>query len=658
MEFDPLCVRFPSFPYPYFEAEPENRFWKKFKKIHTKADGSCMFQALSIGYFDDKKYWKKHVKKNILAKLSTLSETALCTVYGLREKQEMLQKHAEVVHILQTDTAWGILDHLNLFERFFNTAIWTWSKDGNMFKVTRKPQINNNDTLPKFIHLLHEGGAYFLDNNHYSAILPNSNYVGKIRKHASVASYSIQEEDQGIDIISCGSDEISCGSDVEGVEEKGTNDPPLSTDMLLMHERKITEELENGNEAEISDDSFFHSQLSSGSSRPSNGAFQESLVQLDVISSLSTVLGKRGFCCDQKCLEIHVPSSGPFVLLSSIMSNPLDVILQCRQHTKTLSQKDRSDFVEVSYKNGLVREDGLDKKAKTHFKMFILLENGTRFPVCSKTFDFCYGITVSMSFRIRKRLKEEGISSLGKRKISQFITKVGKEDPESTILDDEGHRISAFIRIYCEARGEKMPNVHEIRISFPKRLVYEAYIVQKKDMFMKEKVDERKFYKIWNLQCADIRKSRWKGEFAICNDCKKSAQVDANPYASSELKKKNKIYICRHLRAVEKMRDGYALRRQKSIHYPSTFMSIIIDACDSNTTTLPNIKAMSKSEDKYREYLLKHKVMGVRVHALRKRDYLFMAPPFLGKGVGSNLTIEALSKTLLYEEALRLEQGA
>jgi hypothetical protein len=35
-----------------------------------------------------------------------------------------------------------------------------------------------------------------------------------------------------------------------------------------------------------------------------------------------------------------------------------------------------------------------------------------------------------------------------------------------------------------------------------------------------------------------------------------------------------------------------------------------------------------------------------------------MAPPFLGKGVGSNLTIEALSKTLLYEEALRLEQGA
>lgn len=646
VEFDPTCARFESFPYPYFEKEPAGRFWKKFKKFETSADGNCMFQALSIGYFDNKKYWKKHVKNAMLEKILRFSFLELSRLYGLKSEQEVNEKHSKVIAVLSTDNFWGFLDHLALFEKCFNAAVWTWVQKDGLFQVHRKPQVDNNATLPKFLHLLHEGGDREDNCTHWSLLKPNVDFIEGTQRSSSQGFF---DEDEMLSI----SDGLSdlCEEDFETLMDETDHFRNSDADIL-------TEELLQQNILDLSvNDSFFTPTETSISSRPSNLQFQRNLTMLDLLELLSTKLGTAGVCCERNCLELFRYENNGFQIKSSFTSTPLESITKCRNFTKQLSQKDRSEFVENSYKAGFQR---CVKDPKKHtFSMFVLMENDERVQVCRKTFDLCYGITHSMSARTRRRIAEDGIGSVGKRKMLSFVKATGDEEPESTSVGFLGYEICAFIRSFCEGRGERMPHSEETRISFPKRLVFEAFRNQRKKMYGSdaEGVDESKFYKIWNSYCADITKTRWKGDFAVCDVCKKSAQVDVNPYSSSEVRRNNKTSLRRHLKSVELMRHSYAYRRQKAIDYPSTYMSIIIDGCDSNTTTLPNIKTMSKTEDKYREHVLKHKVMGVRVHALRKRDYMYMAPPFLGKAVGSNYTIECLLKTLLYEEELRLQQG-
>lgn len=646
IEYNPLVNTFPSFPYPYFEREPEHRFWQKFERVETNPDGSCMFQALSLGYHDKKKYWRND-KARICQWLLNLNKDELAVVYGIKSPEELVQKHTSVRAVLEDDRAWGTLDHLNLYERFFNCAIWTWTEAEDGFVIHRKPQVDNNKFKPKFINLLHEKYGNSRTCNHYVFLKPNTVYSFPTRRCGTVCSeVEIFVEESDVDV---GTQEEVLDL-LENVSDVPDNDsfavfpdlPALAKDFqaeppsdLVSYETQNTS--------------------STSTSRPSNEMFQASLTGCDMLEAVSAHLGVKGFCCPSKCLNLVKALQGPFVLQSSISNAPVELITYSRQYTRTLNQGGRSDFVEKSYKNGFEKCEG--ENEKPNFKMFVHRDNNVRLPVCWKAFDFFYGVSKSMSFRTRKRISEEGLGATRKRKASAFVTEATSKDPESRHLTEEGYEITAFIRVYCESRGDKMPHSEEIRICFSKVYVLKAYQQQLQEKGKSGKVDEKKFYWLWNTYCADIRKARWKGDFAICDVCKACVQKESNPYTSEKEKIENKVSLCRHLRSVELMRHAYAIRRQKAMSFPSTFMSIIIDGCDSNTTTLPNIKLMSKSEEKYRDSLLKHKVMGVRVHAKRKRDYLYMAPPFLGSKVGSNFTIEALAKTLVYEEKLREEAG-
>lgn len=652
IEFDPSITTFPSFPYPFFERETPERFFFKLHREETDKDGNCMFQALSLGFYEKKKHWRT-LKKKMLNYVQGLNNIEVEKLFGnhiaCRKSVCMCTCAQCVIDVLKTEGKWGFLDHFTVFEKAYNAAVWTWTKKGDTYQVHRRPQIDNNTMVPKFIHLLHEGGESEENNNHWTHLRRNTMYAGKIKRLAADLSSHEQCPPTVLETTDDEEDDIEIEIEEDLHEEDTVPIQRLTRENVEFHDHLQHVQTEN------LEDSFTSSQQSTNSShRPSNKEYQDRLMQVDFLQMLSTELGSRGTCCAGNCFQIRRNDDGYFSLQSDVFERPIEELLHCRQWCKKLSQKDRSTFAENMYRNGMEKSG---KAEKYNFNLFVLLENETRPKVCMKSFNICYGISKSMSLRIRKRLNNEGLGSVTKKQIDHFVSTVGRETPESTHLSMEGCEIIAFIRDFCEGRGEMMPHLDQVRISFPKNIVYQAYVEQNKKMGKTKIPDKGYFYRLWNEYCADITKCRWKGDFAICDVCKKCAQVDANPYNTQEIKRNNKHYMRRHLKTCEMGRLAYAYRRQLAIAHPSTYLSIIIDGCDSNMTTLPNIKTMSKGEDKYRQYLLKHRVMGVRVHGLRKRDYLYMAPPFLGKAVGSNYTIEALARTLIREEDLRLSTG-
>jgi hypothetical protein len=82
---------------------------------------------------------------------------------------------------------------------------------------------------------------------------------------------------------------------------------------------------------------------------------------------------------------------------------------------------------------------------------------------------------------------------------------------------------------------------------------------------------------------------------------------------------------------------------------------MIIDGSDSSNTYLPNMSRVSKTEASLcQSAVIKHKLMGVRVHAWDKRDYVYLAPPWAGGITNSNYTIECIARTLSHEADLRM----
>jgi hypothetical protein len=165
------------------------------------------------------------------------------------------------------------------------------------------------------------------------------------------------------------------------------------------------------------------------------------------------------------------------------------------------------------------------------------------------------------------------------------------------------------------------------------------------------------FYVLWREYCGNVVSSRKKKGFAICHTCKQHTAIDCDPTLSNEAKRENRESMAAHLKDVELSKLDYYERQQLASDFPNNFLSGIIDACECDTTGLPNIKVFSKKEDKYKECLLPCKMFGFRIHGYRKRDYMFLMPPFVGTEGGTNMTLEVLFRTLKMEEAHYKENG-
>lgn len=230
------------------------------------------------------------------------------------------------------------------------------------------------------------------------------------------------------------------------------------------------------------------------------------------------------------------------------------------------------------------------------------------------------------------------------------------EDSSTRQLTHDEHECVAFIRGFCEGNGEKMPHKTETRISFRKRHVFHEYR-QQCEASNRSTFGKSKFYQLWSEHCADITTARWKGDFAICDKCKEFSQTTSNPLLTERERADARRRQQEHLTTILQCKKGYYARQYKAADREEQYMSVILDACDANTTLLPNIASRSKSEQSHGAAFLKHKLMAARVHGRRNRDYLYLMPPFAAKTVGCNLTLEALVRTLNFEADRRIQQN-
>lgn len=215
-----------------------------------------------------------------------------------------------------------------------------------------------------------------------------------------------------------------------------------------------------------------------------------------------------------------------------------------------------------------------------------------RADVCEKCFTFVYGVSERMNRRFKADIRDSGGEAIHPSVLKRIIHSISEESPETKMLSDSEYHAVAFIREFCERLGESMPHTAQevIRISFPRKHVYEAYCNILEDANASAAINSQRragrplsdsiFYRLWNDHCAHIELARWKGDFAICDECKRFAQKEASPHLSESEKKQNRVDFKRHLKTVQTCRMGYYDRQMKAIVHPNTYLSMIIDGCD------------------------------------------------------------------------------
>jgi len=677
---------------PDFFPVPEDNFQRKFSITEIAGDGNCLFRALSMGVWQKQGRWK-HLKDQLykyaenawnlkkdhtevgqaeVPLLSTLSKK--WTRFWSNEDRE------EALTALKTDNAWGGYIHILLFESHYNYGVYVWLIPGtdipkesplhplsdermNNYTVYSKPSVSHS--LRKgFLHLLWDGIS------HYSFLSPNITLESEQRERGTLSHVHTS-----LDLITPNKKEYSDCADWDDPPY----DPHMEDDSLYempTPDSKLWVESSQG--TDISFVPSISSRISTP--RPSNYQWRKMTTSYNLFDECDKFLGKnRTNCCTENCVYLSETNADVDIstFLSEKFENPREVLDYCRNMIGQLSQSDRSKWLHDRLKDGL-RHNEKDGKIRWIYIVSFRTQSGKYFrtEVCQSAFRMLYAIPRPMIWRKKKRIADNFDCLPTQRDAKTYFN--------STVADMSGERqmshrdlsVVAFIRNFCTRVGECMPHNDQIRITFPKRFVYDQYcslrpndedILADAELSHCPEVDKMpkpknkpqislsKFYAIWNLGCADITDAKWKGDFCICDLCKEFAQKDHNPELGQSEKILNRKKWSQHNATIFKLRHGYAMRREKAISFPNQYMSLIIDGCDSKNTYLPNMKSLSKTESSLSSSMIKMKLMGVRVHALHKRDYVYLQPPWASASQGCNLTLEALSRTVHAESVLRTQ---
>lgn len=663
-------------------------FAKVFHVKDVKGDGQCFFRAIAMGYQENEKYHAR-VKDKMRKWMLTKEDDALHkrlrkSYYHFPGDWEAHLRRLQSSSPTTDPALWGCDTLQPVAEAAFDIRIFIWSSPihGNAhYRLNWRPYPHHSPSVvpKKVLHLLNVADA------HYQLLVPNSNYVSSkraqvdVHETSSVLSVSTQK--------SALSDSLTPSARMSSaIDDAKSISPNCSQD-------ELKEWTQNEVYSEDEDDftilrrraSTNSSHTSGGSRKCYNDYNRENVMCADIAQQYKTFLGDcQSVCCSKGCLR-YSKRKGPsadcdsyYVMQSDIFEHAEEMLRTCRRNISLRKERERSKWIQHKYMDACRTFTAADGKQELLFSNFTVEfeasndENALiKKDVCEKAFNFIYCVSDSMRWRIKSNIRQQKGLALSDKDLRRTIREIANEDPDTRELSPAEYYAVSFIKDYCECFGELIPNraLEVVRISFHKKHVYEAYKNtfqcedtkdQKKDDIYKrpgKPLCDSKFYRLWNDHCAHIELARWKGDFAICDDCKRFAQIDSNPNLSAAEKKENRLNCKRHLRTVQVCRMGYYERQAKAMLHPNNYMSIIIDGCDSNTTILPNIKSRSKKEEGCSEYMLKCKLMGVRVHAMRNRDYLYLAPPFVAKKICWNYTLDCLMRTLCEEEKYRLENN-
>jgi hypothetical protein len=633
-------------PWPSFHRMTNEEFESKFVEHSIDGDGNCQFRCFALGILEDQSRWQR-VKQSTLDHFEKHPE----------QLHAALEKHPDKVktamEILHTNGAYGDFSTSWLVQLKYQVGVYVWEKPNPKSLIPHFRDFYHMLTKPhpdierprKVFHIL-----YDTCNQHYTFLEPNKNYVAGPRRPRPSSAASICTVDLSLiaDIITEEDGAKSCGSDAEPMGVR------LSIDSLALSNGDADDETL----LDMSLDSF-----ASSRSRPSNETYAEQITR-DVIGSVKKGLVKTKQCCDRGCLLLESVPNHPTIkhIASKIFQNPERSLDVARHFMAAKSQSERSEFVRTMIAGGAHQD--ADGKQDFHFFVEELcgddLAQVLRTEVCSLTFRLFYGLTERMVQRAKKGCKGGHGELTNSRARTASRNRVLSEQPTTEDLSERELVCLTFIRTFCEDFGEKLPTggTQRLRIAFEKKYVYEQYKAHlTENPNMGRPFAKTKFYELWSDHCADVMVCKGKGDFAVCDFCKSSMLKICNPRLSSADRMKVRAEFKQHMATVQASKKSYYRRIGRAIEYPHEFVSIIIDGCDSNTTVLPNVANKSKSQAACHEAFLKHRLMGVRVHFRAHRNYLYLMPPWAAEKVGVNLTLEALSRTLVHEARWREEHG-
>jgi hypothetical protein len=688
--------------WPKYASMTETEFRAKFHTQDMGRDGNCLFYAMSQTKHSARKHWRNSVKRRLLEYLDDLIKNS--TVFRESSGFGMSELVGEVEstrHILQCDNEYGTTAHICLFERVFNYGVYIWKHpdcmwhgrdlsdptdaDAKKYRNIRTPQNCSGDP---------DGIAHFLysGNNHYDLLLPNRYFIDEdASSMTSTTPYLTRRKSITTSTPS------TLGTLTPMLPPRTL--PASVIDIQDLPTSSAESAVESGEEFDLHTRRFSHSSQSStgtpmsmsqqdetksvnsdkrGSKKGgvSQLEYNRRLTAFDPIEECYTFFNQRCYCCDEGCMSVIDPMDCGTAteLYSDKISEPYYVWQQCRRVVAAFRRRrERSNWVLEKLRSFFRRSES-DTPSKPTFKYVVHYRTSTvgssdqmAVDVCERAWCLLYGISRGLLWK-KKRLISADLNAYStERDYNAATSAIFEESNKSEKpLSPKEMECVSFIRSYCERNGEYMPHESKIRIAFRRNHVFEMYCAQYDNGTGSSTHQTRpgdalkraKFYDLWNKHCADIVNARWKGDFAVCDVCKGHAQVDHNPDVGRTEKKENRIQWRQHLAIVSACRLDYAQRRERAIAMPNEYLSIIVDGCDSKNTLLPNIQAKSKSEDKMKEAFIDHKLMGVRVHALRKRDYVYLEAPWAGSTQGgSNLTIEAIARTLHHEAEYRIQHG-
>lgn len=258
---------------------------------------------------------------------------------------------------------------------------------------------------------------------------------------------------------------------------------------------------------------------------------------------------------------------------------------------------------------------------------------------------YCPG---SDQFNLRKQLVDDRFGK-GDYKYTPFVEEVKTRERETKMAD----LCEKYLQEVEDTIAENMPNdtrvnkvtKEEKRACFipcglfgSKLAVYNDFVRATKARVANAVVPSwSTFYRVWRVSFWFLFLRHWI-PFAKCDHCVELLE-SIRTAKTEEERAKFKEEQVQHRDYIKVCRKNYQRRIDDSIEEPDKYLSVIVDAMDSNKTNVPHWRSFFSKERA--EFTCKTRLLGVLVHG-RRFDGYWTLPRFEHS---SNLTIACLLKT-------------
>lgn len=269
---------------------------------------------------------------------------------------------------------------------------------------------------------------------------------------------------------------------------------------------------------------------------------------------------------------------------------------------------------------------------------------GTERKVCCKE---AWMLSYGISEGTHKKHRKSGVQARQRVNNKKKSQKVGSQAKTGATVF-----FIVWLIAFANKVGDKLPfgdssvNKTEIRLPYPsKTMVYDIYknFVENKDTTSTDKpLSLAAATRTWkhDEELRHIKLAKYKEGFSKCDVCCQYA-IDSSLQMTAAEREALDIKFYSHICETRKERTQYYASKCKALLHPEDCLSLIMDAMDQRKTAIPFFLNPSKSIAG--EYVLKTKLMGVKVHGIG--HYLYFSTNQICHD--SNFSVECLRRTIL-----------